>query len=102
MIYHDGSPVSLGDVVQVALPGGTAKARMVMLGDSYEHLDIDPQFLVWVKRDRVLEPSHVVVEWLDANPFAHDDPRYAPVGNYMFLPVDEGVTAMSNHLKPLP
>jgi hypothetical protein len=82
----------LGDVVHVALPGGGAKARVVMLGDSYEHLDIDPQFLEWVKRDKVLEPSHVVVEWLDANPFAHNDPRYAPVGNYIFLPVDEGLT----------
>ena len=89
MIYHDGSPISLGDIVRVTIPGGTAKARVVMLGDCYEHLEIDKQFLAWVERDRVLEASSVVVEWLESNPFAHTDPRYAPVGNYMFSPVDE-------------
>jgi hypothetical protein len=89
MTYHDGSPISLGDVVRVPIPGGTAKARIVMLGDSYQHLDIDEQFLTWVQRDKVLEPSSVVVEWLGSNPFAHADPRYAPVGNYMFSPADE-------------
>ncbi len=54
MTYHDGSPISLGDVVRVPIPGGNAKARVVMLGDSYEHLDIDAQFLSWVERGRVL------------------------------------------------
>ena len=89
MTYYDGAPISLGDIVRLPIPGGTAKARVVMLGDSYEHLDIDEQFVAWVQRDRVLERSSVVVEWLDRNPFAHTDPRYAPVGNYMFSPVDE-------------
>ena len=88
MKYHDGSTLSLGDVVSLPVPTGTAKGRVVMLGDTYEHLDIDPQFLDWVKRDRVLERDSVVIEWLDANPFAHNDPRYAPVGDYMFSPVD--------------
>lgn len=41
MHYHDGSPAKLGDVVAIAMPGGIAKARVVMLGDSMEHLDID-------------------------------------------------------------
>ena len=91
MKYHDGSTVNLGDIVRVPIPGGTARARIVMLGETYEHLDIDEKFLAWVKADRVLEPSAIVVEWLDANPFAHDDPRYAPVGNYMFTPLDEHV-----------
>ena len=92
MTYHDGSTISLGDVVRVAIPGGTARARVVMLGDSYQHLDIDKKFLAWIERDRVLEPSNVIVEWLDKNPFAHDDPRFAPVGNYMFSPTDSGLT----------
>ena len=93
MHYHDGSQATLGDIVQAMVgPGGTERARVVMLGDTYEHLDIDPQFLTWVKRDRVLEPNHVVLEWLDNNPFAHQDPKYAPVGNYMFSPLDHGVT----------
>src|SRR5262245_12387957 len=89
MTYHDGSPISLGDIVRVTIPGGTAKARVVMLGDCYEHLEIDKQFLAWVERDRVLEASSVVVEWLESNPFAHTDPRYAPVANYNFCDVDD-------------
>ena len=91
MTYHDGSTISLGDVVRAAVSGGTARARVVMLGDSYEHLDIDKQFLAWVERDRVLEPSYVVLEWLESNPFAHQDPQYAPVGNYMLSPTDSGL-----------
>jgi hypothetical protein len=60
-----------------------------MLGDTYAHLDIDSQFVAWVEKDHVLNESSVVVEWLDTNPFAHNDPQYAPVGNYMFSPADE-------------
>jgi hypothetical protein len=58
-------------------------------------LDIDRQFVEWVERDRVLEESSLVVEWLGANPFAHEDPRYAPVGNYMFCPADEHIERCS-------
>ena len=54
MIYHDGSIRSLGDIVTVPIPSGTARARVVMLGDTYEHLDIDRQFVEWVERDKVL------------------------------------------------
>jgi len=98
MKYHDGTTVRLGDIVRVPVPTGTAEARVVMLGENYEHLDIDPQFLTWVKRDKVLEASGVVLEWLGANPFAHDNPDYAPVGNYMFSPVDEHVVLLPpNH-----
>jgi hypothetical protein len=92
MRYHDGSTVALGDIVNVPVPEGTAKARVVMLGETYEHLDIDPGFIEWVQRDKVLKPSAIVVEWVDANPLAHDNPRYAPVGTYMFSPLDEWVT----------
>lgn len=96
MKYHDGNPVSLGDVVSVPVPSGTAEARVVMLGDTYEHLDIDRGFLAWVQRDRVLAASSVVIEWLGDNPFAHDDPQYAPVGNYMFSPLDQDVVLLPN------
>lgn len=95
MKYHDGSAVQLGDVVTVPVPSGIAKARVVMLGETYEHLDIDSRFVEWVKREKVLEPASVVVEWLGDNPFAHSDPRYAPVGNYMFSPLDEHLTRVS-------
>jgi hypothetical protein len=90
--YHDGTAVLLGDVVNVPVPGGTAKGRVVMLGDTYAHALIDIDFLAWVKAERVLDESSVVIEWVGGNPFAHDDPRYAPVGNYMFSPVDEHVS----------
>lgn len=91
MRYHDGFPVALGDVVVVPVPSGTARARVVMLGDTYEHLDLEQGFLSWVKADRVLRPGAIVIEWLGQNPFAQDDPQYAPVGNYMFTDVDEFV-----------
>ena len=91
MRYHDGSTVTLGDIVTVPVPSGTAKARVVMLGETYEHLDIERQFLAWVKAEKILEQSSVIIEWVANNPFAHDDPQYAPVGNYMFSALDESV-----------
>jgi hypothetical protein len=91
MKYADGSQLSLGDIVQVPVPDGTAKARVVMLGDTYEHLDIDPSFVTWVKTEKQLKEGSIVVEWIGQNPLAHEDPRYAPAGNYMFTPVDEWV-----------
>jgi len=92
MKYHDGSTVHLGDIVSVPVPSGAAKARVVMLGETYEHLDIDSDFLAWVQGDSVLDRTSVVVEWIETNPFANDDPKYAPVGNYMFSPLDQCVT----------
>jgi hypothetical protein len=91
MRYHDGSLVALGHLVDVPVPSGSARARVVMLGDTYEHLDIDPEFVSWVKTDRVLRASAIVIEWLGENLFAHDDLRYAPTRNYMFTDVDEWV-----------
>ena len=63
-----------------------------MLGDTQEHLDIDEQFVRWVLTERLLEPSQVVVEWVARNPFAHDDPQYASVGNYIFTGLDSCIT----------
>ena len=93
MKYQDGSPVKLGDIVIIPLRYNSAKARVVMLGDTREHLDIDKKFLDWVESDKsLLDPSYVMVEWVDRNPLVHDDPKYAPVGNYMFTELDECVT----------
>jgi hypothetical protein len=86
--YADGTRVSLGDMVDVSLGEGCARGRVVMLGDTGDHLDIDLSFLDWVKRDKVIEPSQVVVEWVGSNPLVHNDPNHAPVGNYMFTQVD--------------
>ncbi len=93
MKYPDGTPVKLGDIVTIPLPSGSARAQVVMLGDTREHSDIDKLFLDWVERDKsLLAPSYVVVEWIDHNPLAHNNPKYAPVGNYMFTELDECVT----------
>ena len=92
MKYHDGSPVKLGDIVAVPMADGAAKARVVMLGDTREHLDMEDGFFEWVESEGLLDSSQVVVEWMDQNPFAHDDPQYAPVGNYMFTGLDCCVT----------
>lgn len=81
MKYHDGTTISLGDIVSVPISRGTAEARVVMLGESYEHLPIDSEFLAWVQRDKVLSAFSVVIEWLGNNPFAHVITGYAPVGN---------------------
>ncbi len=95
MRYADGSLVSLGDIVSVPVPTGRAKARVVMLGETYEHSDIDKKFLKWVKSEEILEETSIVIEWVETNPLQHNDARYAPVGNYMFSPVDEWVIRIS-------
>jgi hypothetical protein len=88
MQYHDGTTARLGDVVDVGMADGTARARIVMLGDTYEHLDIDRDFVSWVTTERKLSPNEIVVEWIEANPLADNDTQYAPVGNYAFLSLD--------------
>lgn len=91
MEYDDGSLISLGDIVAISMPSGDKKARVVMLGDTYAHLDIDKEFVKWVEQERFLGASQIVVEWLDRNPFAHTDPQYSPVDNFMFTEADEDV-----------
>ena len=83
MLYEDGSPVGLGDIIEIDMPGGTEVARVVMLGDTLAHLDIDAEFREWVVREKILGADQVVVEWANANPLAHNDPSYAPAGDYM-------------------
>ncbi|NJK92609.1 MAG: hypothetical protein HC904_12750 [Blastochloris sp.] len=95
MNYHDGSPVALGDVVSVPIPSGEGKARVVMLGDTNEHLEIDQSFVDWVNKDRVLETDSIVIEWIGENPLSHNNPQYAPVGNFMFTPLDQFVSKHS-------
>ena len=92
MNYHDGSPAKLGDIVVIRLADRNAKARVVLLGDTREHLDLDADFIEWAESEKLLDPSQVVIEWIDPNPFAHDDPQYAPVGNHMFTGLDCCVT----------
>ena len=83
MKYDDGTTVGLGDIVAIPMPDGTPHARVVMLGDTLSHLDIDPSFREWVIREHLLAEHQVVVEWMAENPLARTDPQYAPVGNYL-------------------
>lgn len=94
MKYHDGSLAKLGDIVVVQIADRRAKARVVFLGGTREHLSLDDDFVEWVDREELLDPSQVVLEWIETNPFAHADPRYAPVGNYMFTRLDCCVTRL--------
>ena len=95
MRYTDGKEIVLGDVVAVPTPSGAQHARVVMLGESYEHLPLEASFAEWVTAQRILRADSVVVEWLGANPFAHNDPAFAAVGNYMFTAVDEFLPLVS-------
>lgn len=89
MQYDDGSPIALGDLVRVFVSDRWLRARVVMLGETFEHSLDDPVYVAWVQAERLLEPTSIVVEWVDSNPFAHNDPNFAPVGNYMITPVGE-------------
>lgn len=91
MTRIDVSKLSLTDIVSVAVPKGTAKARVVMLGDAYEHLDIDSSFAAL---SLGLSPKGVSTKnqwWLNGSGQTHwrEDPRYAPAVNYVLTPVDE-------------
>jgi len=92
MNYFDGREVRLGDLVEVSTaPGESSKGRIVMLGENYSHIAIELAFLEWVQKDKVLDKNALVIEWIEANPLAHVDPRYAPVGNYIFAALDAGI-----------
>ena len=91
MRYHNGLEVLLGDIVTVPTPKGDAPARVVMLGHSGDHLEIDVNFLEWVISSNILAPTSIFIEWTGPNPFAHSDSHFAPVGRYMSTTVDEHV-----------
>jgi len=91
MKYSNGIDVRLGDIISIDIPEGYRTARVVMLGNTMDHLDIDPKFLDWVNKENLIDESQVVVEWIGENPFKHNDPKYAPVGNYMFTEIDDCV-----------
>ncbi|WP_444904430.1 hypothetical protein ACJJIU_05655 [Microbulbifer sp. CnH-101-E] len=94
MEYHDNQNVRLGGIVELDMPDGREKARVVMLGDTYKHLEFEASFESWVKKDKILKSDSIVIEWLGKNPLGHSDPNYDLVGNYLF-------TGISADLKPI-
>ena len=95
MNYVDGTQIMLGDIISIDIPDGIYNAKVVLLGDTGAHLDIEQDFLSWVERESLVSDSTIVVEWVQGNPLGHSNPKLAPVGNYMFTGVDRGVNLIS-------
>ncbi len=76
----------LGDEIMVPEgPNQESLARVVAIGIDFVANDIDESFYSWAKNEKIIGKDTVVVEWIEANPLSHNDPGYAPVGNYMTL-----------------
>ena len=86
MKYECGTDVRLGDEIMVQYgPGQESLARVVAIGTDSVIDEIDQGFYSWAKSESIIDKNMVTIEWVDANPLAHNDPNYAPVGNYMTL-----------------
>lgn len=86
MKYECGTEVMLGDEIMVGYgPDHESLARVVAIGKDLAVDEIDQEFYSWAKSEAIIDKDTVVIEWLDANPLSHNDPTYAPVGNYMTL-----------------
>lgn len=91
MKYPDGTPVRLGDIVTVPLSDGPHEGRIVMLGDTFENLNLDSEFVKWVIGDKIMDDNTIAVQWTGRNPLEHNDPNYAPVGDMLFTGLDEDI-----------
>ncbi len=86
MKYHCGTDVMIGDEIMVSYgQDQESLARVVAIGVDMAANDIDESFYSWAKRESIIDKDTIVVEWIGSNPLAHNDPNYAPVGNYMTL-----------------
>jgi len=76
----------LGDEIMVGCgPNLDSLARVVAVGTDLVIDEIDMGFCSWAKSEGIINKESVVIEWLESNPLEHNDPKYAPVGNYMTL-----------------
>ena len=76
----------LGDEIMVQHgPDQESLARVVAIGTDSVIDEIDQGFYSWAKSRSIIDKNTVVIEWVGANPLSHNDPNYAPVGNYMTL-----------------
>ncbi|MEW8487953.1 MAG: hypothetical protein AB2705_22490 [Candidatus Thiodiazotropha sp.] len=91
MNYTDGKEVQLGDLIEIDMPKGLELARVVMLGENYQHLELEQSFKEWVLKEQILEINSIVIEWVGKNPLEHNNPEYAPVGNYMFTGISTDI-----------
>ena len=91
MKYFDGQTVKLGDYVSLTMPDGRETFKVVMLGDSGEHLNLDQQFISWATEESLVTSNSIIVQWIKENPYKHNDPKYAPVGDELFVDISEDV-----------
>ena len=89
MNYFDEHKIILGDIVSITMKGKRELAKVIMIGETKEHLELDKNFLSWVNKESLLDLDSIIVTWVNNNPLAHNDPNYAPVGNEMFTGIDE-------------
>jgi hypothetical protein len=86
MKYRCGTDVMLDDEIMVAYgPNQESLARVVAIGLDSVIDDIDQVYYSWAKNENIINKDSVVVEWIGKNPLSHNNPEYAPVGNYMTL-----------------
>ena len=71
----------LGDIIEVTLHDGAHRAKVVLIGDSGEHRGIEDKTATWAMNCGHVKSDDLMAEFIDGNPFAHNDPRYAPVAN---------------------
>ena len=81
MKYDDGQTVMLGDIVWVELHDGAYLGRVIMIGDTGEYENVDAQTAKWALETGHVGKQKIMLEWVEPNPLAHDDPKYAPVSN---------------------
>ena len=76
----------LGDEIMVGYgPNQESLARVVAIGTDLVTDNIDHAFYSWAKNEADFNENTVIVEWIGVNPLSHNDPKFAPVCNYMTL-----------------
>ncbi len=81
MQYEDGQIVRLGDIINIGLADGMHRARVVLLGETGAYTGIDEKTAKWAIESKHVDKNSIMAVWIDKNPFAHSDPRYAPAAN---------------------
>ena len=81
MKYEDGQTVMLGDIVSLDLHDGDHAGRVIMMGDTGECDGVDARTAKWALESGHVGKQSIMLEWVEPNPLAHDDPKYAPVSN---------------------
>ena len=62
MKYPDGQIIELGDTVSLDMPNGWQEARVVMLGSTREHLEINQDSLDWYGSEG-MDSTDILVQW---------------------------------------